>query len=217
MTAFTVFIITLIYPFSREGLFIRRLEAFWCRMMLGLSGIKLDVKGVENIPGKGPVVFLSNHQGAFDIPVLGGVIPLNFRWIAKKSLFSVPLIGWAMRMAGHIPIDRENPADAYKSMEDALERIKTGKSVVIFPEGTRGSSDALLPFKRGAFLLAAKSGVPVVPVAIKGTREILEKGSWKINPSSVHVSFGPPINTAGGNEKELRNVTKDSIKRMLGW
>ena len=102
-----------------------------------------------------------------------------------------------------------------KSLEDAVDKIKSGTSVVIFPEGTRSESNELLPFKRGAFMLAAKSGVPVVPVAITGTKGILKRGGFFITPADVSISFGAPFPTEGVEEKTLRTMTKDSIKKML--
>lgn len=180
-----------------------------------LAGTKIEVRGAENVPRDRPVIFVSNHQGAFDIPALQGVIPIQFRWLAKKSLFSVPLIGWSMSLAGYIPIERENSVAAYKSMEEAAERIKNGTSVVIFPEGTRSQTGELLPFKRGAFMLASKSGVDMVPVAIRGTREILKKGGFWIKPSKVEISFCKPVPVGGADEKTLRNIAKREIVNAL--
>lgn len=192
------------------------LATLWSGAMLAFAGVRMNVDGVENIPQGRAVIFMSNHQGAFDIPALQWAIPADFRWVAKKSLFKVPLIGWCMSLAGHIPIERENSVSAFKSLEAAVDRIRSGVSVVIFPEGTRSQSDDLLPFKRGAFMLAVKSGVPVVPVAIKGTKGVLKRGGFFITPADVRVSFGAPFPTDGVDEKTLRNMTKNSIKKMLG-
>lgn len=203
-------------PFDRSGRLSNSLVVTWCRLILGISGISVKVSGAENLPAKGPLIFVSNHKGAYDIPALQAAIPLEFKWIAKKSLFNVPIVGWAMRLAGYIPIDRENAASAYKSMEDAARRIKGGTSVMIFPEGTRNSTDEpLLPFKRGSFLLAVKSRVPIVPVAIDGTRDIMKKGGYTITPALVAVIIGKPIDTAGQNEKELRDVAKRAIEGLI--
>ncbi|MEK7772813.1 MAG: lysophospholipid acyltransferase family protein [Deltaproteobacteria bacterium] len=215
----TVFFFTLIliaYVFGYRGGCMGRFTALWGRGILALAGVRLRVEGLENIPPERSVIFMSNHQGAFDIPALHCAIPTDFKWVAKKSLFNVPLIGWSLALAGHIPIERENAASALKSLEDAVGRIKSGASVVIFPEGTRSHSDELLPFKRGAFMLAAKSGAPVVPVAIKGTRGILKRGGFFITPADVCISFGAPVPTEGAGEKMLRTMTKDSILKMLG-
>lgn len=216
ITVFFFVLMLMAGVFGRGGGWMGRLTALWGGAILALAGVRLNVDGVENIPRGRAVIFMSNHQGAFDIPALHRAIPAEFRWVAKKSLFSIPIIGWGMSIAGHIPIERENAASAFKSLEAAADRIRRGVSVAIFPEGTRSQSDGLLPFKRGAFMLAAKSGVPVVPVAIRGTSGILKRGGFFITPADVSVSFGAPLPTEGVEDKRLRTMTKDSIKKMLG-
>jgi 1-acyl-sn-glycerol-3-phosphate acyltransferase len=141
---------------------------------------------------------------------------MQFRWVAKKSLFSIPVVGWSMSFAGYIAIDRESATRAYRSMLAAAKKIKAGTSVIIFPEGTRNETDRkLLPFKKGSFTLAVKAGVPVVPVGITGTRDIMPRGSLRISPADVTISFAPPIETEGRDEKELMGLTKDAIERIL--
>lgn len=202
--------------FVAGGTLINTLIVSWCRSILAISGVKIAVKGAERLPKKGPFIFVANHKGAYDIPALQAGIPHEFKWIAKKSLFNVPLVGWSMRFAGYIPIDRENATAAYKSMELAAERIKNGTSVLVFPEGTRNSTDEpLLPFKRGSFLLAVKSRVPIVPVAIDGTRDIMKKGGYAIHPADVYISIGDPIPTTGLSEKELRETARLAIEELI--
>ncbi len=208
-----IFIASLV---ERDSSRINRLIVLWSRVLIGLSGVKVTVIGAGNVPKTGPVLFVANHRGAFDIPALQHAIPREFKWVAKKSLFSIPVLGWSMTLAGFIPIDRQNAQAAYSSMEAAVERIKNGASVLIFPEGTRNSTDdLLLPFKRGSFLLAVKSGVPVVPVAIEGTRDILRKGGFMINPAPVRVVIGMPIDSAGANEKMLREKAREAIEGLF--
>lgn len=216
VTFFFFVLILMAYLLGCGGRYAGRLTALWGGVILALAGVRLKVDGVDNVPRGRAVIFMSNHQGAFDIPALQRAIPAEFRWLAKKSLFRVPIIGWAMSLAGYIPIERENSVSAFKSLDAAAERISRGVSVAIFPEGTRSHSDELLPFKRGAFMLAVKSGVPVVPVAIKGTKGILKRGGFFITPADVSVSFGAPFPSEGVGEKTLRNMTKDSIKKMIG-
>lgn len=211
-----LFIVVLLsVPFERQGRAIHSIGAFWSRILLGLAGIKVDVRGIDNIPKGVPVVLLSNHQGAFDIPALQAFLPLQFRWVAKKSLFRIPVIGWSMSLANYIPIERENPQEAMKSMEEAAERIRKGTSVLVFPEGTRSTTGELLPFKRGAFMLAAKSGAAIVPVAIRGTSAIMKKGGFLIRPSRVTISVGKPILPQESDEKDLRNRTKKAIEALF--
>jgi len=201
---------------DRSGRIVHAIGAFWCRIILGLSGVKVTVKGQENIRGHGPVIFLSNHQGAFDIPVMQGYIPFQFRWIAKKSLFSIPVVGWSMRLAGYISIERENSKKAFKGLLRAAEKIKNGTSVLVFPEGTRSATGRLLTFKKGAFLLARKSGVEIVPIAIEGTKDIMKKGSLAVTPAHATLSIGKPFPSKGKTEKELMQRTREEIKGLLG-
>lgn len=210
---FIVAILTL--PLDRTGGYVHGMGSLWLRFILRLSGVGVTVRGLENIPEGRPVIFLSNHQGAFDIPALQGNIPGRFKWVAKASLFSVPVLGWAMKLAGYIPIDRESAGSAYKSIEAAAGEVKKGTSVLIFPEGTRSPTGELLPFKRGAFILASKSGVPIVPVAISGTKDIMRKGSLLIRPANAVIAIGPPIQPSGLNESELRAQTRMAIEALL--
>ncbi|WKZ33390.1 MAG: lysophospholipid acyltransferase family protein [Thermodesulfobacteriota bacterium] len=202
-------------PFERQGRAVHSIGAFWSRVVLALSGVRVDVKGRENVPSGRPVIFVSNHQGAFDIPALQAFLPVQFRWVAKKSLFRIPVIGWSMSLAGYVGIDRDNPSEAMKNMDEASEKIRNGTSVLIFPEGTRSGSARLLPFKRGAFVLAKKSGVPVVPVAIDGTSDIMRRGGLLIRPSRVRIRIGSPVETGPLGEKELRNRMKKDIEGLL--
>lgn len=215
VTVLSFFVILLLRPFDRSANLMHSVCVLWARSIMALSGVRLEVKGLENVPKGQPVLFLSNHQGAFDIPAIQSVLPVQFRWVAKKSLFKVPFVGWSMRLAGYISIDRENPADALKSMEEAAWKMDRGASVVIFPEGTRSETGELLPFKRGAFMLARKCGRPIVPVAIDGTFRIMKKGGYLVNPAHVTISIGKPIDIGSSDEKELRNKTKRQIEAMF--
>jgi 1-acyl-sn-glycerol-3-phosphate acyltransferase len=194
---------------------VHRVGALWCRVILALAGVRVTVKGAEKIPKDRPVVFASNHQGAFDIPALQGYLPTRFRWVAKRSLFKIPVIGWSMSMAGYIGIERENAQDAYQGIEDASGKITEGSSVLIFPEGTRSRTGELLPFKRGGFLLAVKSGAPVVPLAVAGTRDIMKRGGVMIRPHPVVISVGGPIRSEGVSDAELRRRARIEIDGLL--
>jgi 1-acyl-sn-glycerol-3-phosphate acyltransferase len=209
-----------LFPFALVGAFLDRsgnavhsIGALWSRALLFLSGVRVKVTGAENIPST-PVVLASNHRGAFDIPVLQAYLPLQFRWVAKRGLFKIPLVGWAMTLAGYVSVDRKSAASAYKSIERAVEKIKKGASLLIFPEGTRNPLPGVAPFKRGGFILAIKSGAPIVPVAIKGTEDVMKKGGFLIRPSSVKVSIARPIDTKNMDEKELMDEVKSSIEKL---
>ena len=157
-----------------------------------LVGIRTRVEGIENIP-PGTCVFAANHTSNSDGPVIVGAIPRRIAILAKKSLFTIPVVGTAFRQARFTPVDRGSPERAKASIELAAEYVRQGTSFLIFPEGTRSGNGRLLPFKSGALLLAIGAGVPVVPVACIGAHRILPKKSLRIRPGEVLVRFCPPI------------------------
>ena len=188
---------------------------FWSLWCLRVAHIDLDVSGLDQVPVHGPVIYMGNHQGNFDIHALTLAIPRLFSWVAKEELFRVPVFGSAMRRAGYIPLDRSDGRKALKSMRLAAERIAAGASVVIFPEGTRTVDGSLLPFKRGAFLLASKAGVPIVPFTINGSRDINPRNRMELHPGTIGVSFAAPIATAGVPEEELMAKAREAIAAKL--
>jgi len=197
---------------GRAGHACARFWSVWC---LRAAGIRLAVSGSESVPAHGPVIYMGNHQGNFDIMSLTLAIPRLFAWVAKEELFKVPLFGAAMRRAGYIPLDRSDGRKALKSMKQAAARIASGTSVVIFPEGTRTKDGSLLPFKRGAFMLAVKAGVPIVPFTINGSRAINPRNRMELRPGTISVSFAPPIEAAGLSEGELMERVRESIAARL--
>lgn len=209
---FAVVLLTLVV--DRSGDYIHSIGSFWSRVIVWLAGVRVDARGLENIPD-GPVIFASNHRGAFDIPVLQGHLRVQFRWIAKKSLLHIPVIGWTMRLAGYITIDRTSASRAFRSIEAAAAKIKDGRSVLIFPEGTRNTEPDLLPFKRGPFMLAELSGAPIVPIAITGTELVMQKGNPLIRPAKVVLTIGKPIDAKGVEGKELKQRTRAAIEGLL--
>lgn len=215
-TVLAVLALSMIYLADKTGNGAHFIISLWSRMILAFSGVRVSVTGQENLPKGVPLIILSNHCGAFDIPVLQACLPVQFRWMAKKSLFRVPLIGWAMSFARYIPVDREQGTKAYRSLKKAAEKIKAGTSVLIFPEGTRNPGNGLLPFKRGAFLLAGMcKGAVIVPVALAGTTGIMKKGGFFIRPASVSVAIGKPVNIDGVTVDELSDKTKEAILKIL--
>ena len=201
-------------PFGLSGNFVHAIGSFWAGILVFLSGVKVDIKGVENIPPP-PFILMSNHKGAFDIPVLQAKLPIQYRWIARKGLFTIPVIGWAMRLAGYIPIDRANSKSAYRSIEEGAGRIKHGVSVLIFPEGGRNETDELLQFKRGGILLAEKSGVPIVPISIKGTEKIMPMHKYSIRGGAVKVRIGHAIETKDKDGARLTQEVRAAIEKGL--
>lgn len=194
------------------------LPRYWGRIILAASGVKVKLVGMENLSIGTSYIFASNHQSQFDIFSMQGYFEFDFRWLAKKELFQIPLFGQAMRLAGYIPVDRSHGRQAMKSLIEAAERIAAGTSVIIFPEGTRSRDGKLHEFKTGGLVLAIKSGVPLVPVAIKGTYEILPKGCLFAKPGNVIIRVGKPIETSNYTVKqkqELAQVLHDEVKELL--
>ncbi|BDV44507.1 1-acyl-sn-glycerol-3-phosphate acyltransferase [Geotalea uraniireducens] len=183
--------------FDRGGAFAHRCAYFWSSCGLGLARTRLLVHGRDAVPPTEPVIFMGNHQGNFDILALSRAIPRRFSWLAKEELFRVPLFGAAMMRAGYIPIDRSDGRKALRSLDAAAKRIKGGASVVIFPEGTRTPDGALLPFKKGGFLLAERAGVPIVPFTINGSMQVNPRNKLELHTGTISVRFAPPIPTAG--------------------
>ena len=180
---------------------------FWGKSCLRLAGLKLKVTGTENLPPQGPVIYASNHQSNFDIPILYAGLAIQFRWLAKQELFDIPLFGTAMKYSGYIPIDRSNPRKSMASLELAARKIKNGTSVIIFPEGTRTTDGNLKPFKKGALLLAAKARVPVVPITIKGSFQVQPKSSLKIFPGPMELVISPPLDTTAMKSRDIESLT----------
>jgi len=191
---------------------------FWGKVITVASGVKVKVEGVERLDHGKPYIFVANHQSQFDIFVLDGYFDMDFRWLAKKELFRIPFFGWAMLLAGSIPVDRSHGRKALKSLDQAAKRIAAGASVIIFPEGTRSPDGQLQPFKAGGMQLAIRSGVELVPVAIKGTREILPKGKLLSKPGKVLIRVGEPVssrNFTNKQKQELAELMHDRVAALL--
>ena len=169
----------------------------WARGCLWLGGVRLTVVGLEHLPPQGPVVYMANHQGNFDIPALFAGLPIQFRWLAKAELFRIPLFGLTMRTAGYIPVERKDRRLAIQSMNLAAERVAAGASIMIFPEGTRSPDGALLPFKKGGFILALQARAPIVAIAIDGSAALMLKSSWMIRSGEIRLRIYPALPTAG--------------------
>jgi len=196
---------------DKKGELPHKIARMWSRSILAASRVKVTVKNLSWIDPGRSYIYMSNHQSAFDIPVLLAYLPVQFKWLAKAELFKIPVFGFAMRRAGYISIDRSNRRSAIKSLRTAAEMIRNGVSVVIFPEGTRSRDGKIRPFKKGGFVLAVDSGVPVVPVIIHGTREIMTKKTLRIKAGQVVLEIEKPIETADYNRK-----TKDQLLDKVG-
>jgi 1-acyl-sn-glycerol-3-phosphate acyltransferase len=166
---------------------------------------------------------MANHQSNADIPLLLGRLPVQFRWLAKAELFKIPVFGRAMRGVGYISIDRSNRKSAFESLKQAATTIRSGTSVLIFPEGTRSRDGHVLPFKKGGFVLAVDAGVPIVPIIIHGTGAIMPKGRFVIHPAPVTMEILEPVETSGYTRKtkdalleRIRTILVDKVEKREG-
>jgi len=180
-----------------------RISSLWSRCLCRWNGIQVEVEGMEHVQTDHAQIFIANHQSFFDIFSLSGFLPVQIRWMAKSSLFKIPFVGWSMVASRYIPVERESRKKAYQAFVQAVEKLKAGYSVVIFPEGTRSLDGTIGPFKKGSHLLAVRSKAPLVPVTIMGSGNIKRKGSMWIEPGRVRIIISPPLNTEKiGNQDE---------------
>jgi 1-acyl-sn-glycerol-3-phosphate acyltransferase len=194
--------------FDRTGNSQHQLARAWARMLLAVSLIRVKVEGLEKLDPRGAYVFVANHGSFMDIPALLASLPQQFRFFAKKSLYGIPLLGTHLRRAGHLPVDRSNPRASLKSMMEAARIISArGVSVLNFPEGGR-SAEGLREFKEGPAYIAIKAGVPVVPVAIIGMRDLLPMGSIHLKSGKVVLRVGDPIATKGMASSDRMELTQ---------
>jgi len=186
----------------------------WGLSVIKVSGCKVTVTGKENIPKKGGVCFVSNHCGYFDIVLLLAYCGRPFGFIAKKELAFVPFLNIWIFMIGGLFIDRSSPRKAVRTINKGVQRIKSGGGMIIFPEGHRSKGRGLLPFHPGSLKLATMAGAPIVPVAIEGSYEVLEK-TWRVVSAPVKVAFCEPIDTAALPPEEKKQVLSDRIYAMI--
>ena len=190
----------------------------WARILLWCGGVRVKVVGVDKLDPHGSYVVCPNHVSYFDTPVLLSSVPVNFRFLAKQELFSIPFIGGHLKRAGNISVPLEDPRAALRVLTAAGKAMKErGLSMLVFPEGGRSEDGSLQPFKDGAAYLAVKGGVPIVPIAIIGVRDILPMHSHHVRPGRVTLRVGDPIYTEGkvsGDRAELTQQIFDSIIAM---
>jgi len=190
----------------------------WAIILTRVAGVRIRVTGMENIDKEQTYVFAGNHTSQFDIYSFQARFPHDFRWIAKKELFRIPIFGPAMRKVGFISIDRSHGRKALKSLNKAAKRIADGSSVLIFPEGTRSKNGRLHAFKSGAILLAIKSGVPVVPVGFNNVSQVLPKGKLLPRGGEVEIRIGRPIPTTDYTTKDKQTLAvllHDRVAELL--
>lgn len=189
----------------------------WARSILWLAGIRVRVLHGKRLAADRSFVVVSNHESFADILVLLATLPMQVRFLAKRSIFRVPILGWSIGAAGFVPVDRGDRTRGLATVEAALERLKGGRSVVVFPEETRTRTGDLLPFKKGAALLSIRSRLPLLPLGLAGTFRILPRDSLRMNSGPVVLAVGEPIEVAGRVASERARLTeeiRDAILRL---
>jgi 1-acyl-sn-glycerol-3-phosphate acyltransferase len=198
--------------FDRTGTVYLFLARLWCRLWLFFSGVKLNVIGKEHVQPDATYVVVSNHASYFDIPTLLLGLPIKkVRIVAKASLGKIPFFGWSMAMGDFILIQRGAHRDALKSLAQAIDKLKQGKSVVIFADGTRSLDGSIQPFKRGAFVVAEKASVPILPVTILGSYKIMHRNTALISPGEITLVIDKPIAVQGKSADELLKASHEVI------
>lgn len=229
LSALTIFIayLLLALPAAAIGLpwtllsgdigFLYRWAMWIARTGLPLGGVHVEVSGREHIPQGMACIFMSNHASNLDPPAIAPLLPFRTAFFLKRSLLKIPLLGYGMRLANFIPVDRDGRVEsAQESVQFAKRVLASGVSVMTFPEGTRSRDGKLLPFKKGPFYLALESGAVVVPVAIRGTREMMPKGSLRIRPGIARVAFQPSIDPRRfATREELMSAVRAAITAGL--
>jgi 1-acyl-sn-glycerol-3-phosphate acyltransferase len=193
-----------------RGEWFLRFARGWARTILFCARIPVRVLHPERLADGRSFVVVANHESFSDILVLLARLPLSVRFLTKKSVFRVPVLGWSIRAAGFVPVDRGNRARSLATVEAALALLRSGRSLVVFPEETRARTDELLPFKSGAALLAVRSGYPLLPVGIAGTRRALPRGTLAISPGPVAMAIGRPFAVAGRSARDRDEVTRQA-------
>lgn len=187
----------------------RRVAGAWGRATLRVMGVEVVMEGARHLP-RGAAVYAANHGSVLDFPVLFGHLPVDFRIVHKRSLYLVPVVNLYLWAAGHIAIDRRHPFRARRSLVRAAESIRRGTSVAVFPEGTRSAHGEVAPFKRGSFLLAVRSGAPVVPLSLAGVKVVMPAGLRGMRRGTVRLIVHPPLSTDGRGVGEAGALAEEA-------
>lgn len=191
----------------------------WARSLLWLCGITVHLRGMEHVEKDRVYLVMANHQSLFDIPLINALMNIRIRFLAKKSLGLIPIFGWYLWAGRYIFIDRSNPRVSHRSIEAAVPKLKQGPSLAIFPEGTRSPDGRLQPLKRGGFILAIESQVPILPVGIAGTVDVLSRSGWLIRSGPVAMAIGRPIDTTRFTREtraDLLQAVERELRRLTG-
>ena len=215
VTIITSISIILILPIAGNAHWGNIPAMIWSRILCTLSLVRVKVQGNENIDSKASYILVANHQSIYDIPLVYGWLNNNFKWIMKKELRRLPIIGKTCELMGHIFIDRSHPMRAKQSLEVAKKNLKQGESsIFLFPEGTRTRNGKIQRFKRGAFTIARDLHLPIVPVTIIGAYDALPKGLNYITPGTIQMIIHSPIDTTHLNDENLNEMV-DKVKNTI--
>jgi 1-acyl-sn-glycerol-3-phosphate acyltransferase len=207
-----------LWPVDRSGRLQHGCARIWCRLTAFIIGVRLEVHGAAHVSPGRAYVYMANHASLIDTIALFAYLPYQFKIMAKRGLFYVPFMGWHLWTSGNFPIDRGDPRRTAMSLRRVVDGIRQGKSLAVFPEGTRTPDGRLQEFKPGAFKIAVRAGVPIVPVTIRGTFALLPKTTLAPRPGRVDVFIGEPIETAGYTERQLSVLiacTREAIESKL--
>jgi len=211
--AIPVILIGIFNPYTK---FSRKIVRLWCRILIRAAGIKVEMEGLENVDLKRSYVVVSNHQSHLDIPVILYYLPLHYTVVSKKELFKIPFFGWGMKAVGILKIDRRDRAQSIATLQKAEDIIvKEGLSLLMFPEGTRSRDGKLQAFKKGPFVLAIRTGLPILPVTIIGTHHILPKGSIRVKPGHIKLIIHPPMETTGYTIED-KDKLRETVHQTIG-
>ena len=187
---------------------------FWSRLNLLLSGVRVRLVNRQVLDPSQSYIVMSNHQSHYDVWALIAFLPLQLRWVMKMELRRIPVFGLGCERMGHIYIDRSHPDRAYQSLEAAGEKIRNGASVVFFPEGTRSPDGQLLPFQKGGFNIALTAGVPILPITIRGSRQVLPRDSAAVRPGTIELILHEPVSLEGYS-KENRAELMERVRQTI--
>ena len=200
--------------FDSRGHIQHRVAAFWSRLFLACSGVKVNASGLDRVPRDGRLVLVANHLSMVDIPVLMAHLPVSFRFLAKSSLFRVPFIGWHLRRGGHIRVNRDHRWSAGRALGRVAKVLAGGVPVLVFAEGSRSRGEGLQEFKVGAAHVAIRAKAWLVPVGLAGTDKVMSKGSFFCRPGRVGLGVGDPIPTAGMTKQDSAYLTESLRARV---
>ncbi|MGA9768609.1 MAG: lysophospholipid acyltransferase family protein [Blastocatellia bacterium] len=208
------FLILLCLITGNENMIYRPVR-FFVRLGLWMVGVRVEVEGLERVDPNQAYIFTPNHQSLIEVPLFVTYLGRNPAYLAKKEVFKYPIFGYGIGLMGVVPVDRSNSAAAVESAKQATEKLRRGKSFVVYPEGTRSPDGRLLPFKKGAFMMAIDAGVPVVPVTISGATRIMPKAQVRVYPSTVRITVHDPISTSDYSKENVAELMERARTKVL--